>query len=1105
MIDLVGSGDGSDGLVVFVRGGELIVADLTRATVTYGPVPLSAGYGGAVLALLQAGGVDALLYNGTVGAASTPLRAFRGPAVFPFAGARADAAGEETYLPAAYQGWPRLWNPRLQQAPAGAMGTLWATAESEGFVITHDGTAWADVPLPAGATGLPSVDAGADGTVFAGSGTALYQLDSGGAAPAWRPLASTPGTVAQVAVGDAGHVWVRSHDSSVHRYGGGSGGTFSAVDLGGGAVAHLAANADGTLWHCDGAGADAFRLISEGSRPSDALGVAGGAAVQKVASTGFGTGLVLAQQGGAPQLYAYTSPYLFKTGAQYAATHAGTLDVGAGAVLLSGADYSVSPPAGFLAALDVQTGQERWRRETGALTFTNPVYDPALQVAYIAGTDGIVSALDVHTGETLWEYQTNSLVDAAPAFAGGQLCFGDRAGVVHLLDTREALQAGGNGQAPTPVWVSHLPVNAGFAVARLATPLIAADAVYVQAWLRSIQSPSGYISSPSRLDLATGTSIWMRQRPGITGLTSTDDIALGPPVAGQALFTVGTARTAFPAVVFNEVDHLRATPVDSPPVTGDSELAIPTPSATFSSDLTASEGRLYAGDSLGNVYVLDPAAPGTLGAPDVDRSRPTPTAAPTPTPQPPAWAILARTQGAGSVLPPPVVMGPPGSETVIFGGFDDAVQQLHFFAPATDALTTLGTGQTSISLLSRDLSSGVLYAAGARPVGDGLAQVFAIRADAAASDLAAFIVESQLMQDFDDPSGGPGAGAAVKVARYQTHLTVVDDLKQPRAQETVKLWADQATSVVVDGTAYAIDATTPATVQTGADGALVIVSEAADLFAPRLTAWAAFMDPAERLVISPDQEFHGRLATVVADPGSDDPNQINLSTTTDYGNTPLFSDQEQTQAAGVASGVKQLCGAVGLGAPGGAAGPALTAGAPLGAGPVNPHKYVAYPGELPGAAYAPSSQPAPRPLAVVTPFGLSLDTTGALNTHAPAEATLLLDQLEGAPPRLPPQGLLGASGVFSWLHHLWDDIKRAAVSVEKLVLSVAQDVALGIQYIEDGVRRVFRTIIHAVEDAVAAIGSFFVKLGKLIKNIVEALSLIFHLNEIIKTKNKLDE
>ena len=180
--------------------------------------------------------------------------------------------------------------------------------------------------------------------------------------------------------------------------------------------------------------------------------------------------------------------------------------------------------------------------------------------------------------------------------------------------------------------------------------------------------------------------------------------------------------------------------------------------------------------------------------------------------------------------------------------------------------------------------------------------------DAAAAAAHDVIAESQLMQDYDEPAGGK----LTAVARYQTHLTVVHDAGTPRPFTALRVWADAPVTVQVDGRPFPIGPQTAAPVQTAADGSVSIVSDAGDLAATPLRVWASFMDPAERIVVYPDAEFHQRLASVTADPEGDDPTSINLSTAKSYDGTALFSSQALAQQ--MAQAVHQLVGAAGLAA-----------------------------------------------------------------------------------------------------------------------------------------------------------------------------------------------
>ena len=92
VFDLAGSGSG-DAVVAFVRGGEVLLADLALGRVTVPPIPLSEGFKGDTLARLTAGGVDALLYDGSVTSAGVPLRLFRGATVTRYTGTQPTTPG----------------------------------------------------------------------------------------------------------------------------------------------------------------------------------------------------------------------------------------------------------------------------------------------------------------------------------------------------------------------------------------------------------------------------------------------------------------------------------------------------------------------------------------------------------------------------------------------------------------------------------------------------------------------------------------------------------------------------------------------------------------------------------------------------------------------------------------------------------------------------------------------------------------------------------------------------------------------------------------------------------------------------------------------------
>lgn len=90
---------------------------------------------------------------------------------------------------------------------------------------------------------------------------------------------------------------------------------------------------------------------------------------------------------------------------------------------------------GDLTALDVRTGQVRWRKEipTGGILGCVAVREP---LAVAAATDGKVRAFQLADGEHAWIYDCQAPLFAPPAIAGGIVYVADLNAVVHALDLK---------------------------------------------------------------------------------------------------------------------------------------------------------------------------------------------------------------------------------------------------------------------------------------------------------------------------------------------------------------------------------------------------------------------------------------------------------------------------------------------------------------------------------------------------------------------------------------------------------------------------------------------------------------------------------------------
>ena len=79
----------------------------------------------------------------------------------------------------------------------------------------------------------------------------------------------------------------------------------------------------------------------------------------------------------------------------------------------------------------------------------------------------------------------------------------------------------------------------------------------------------------------------------------------------------------------------------------------------------------------------------------------------------------------------------------------------------------------------------------------------------------------------------------------------------------------------------------------------------------------------------------------------------------------------------------------------------------------------------------------------------------------------------------------------------WDWLKGVVATITHFIVSVAEEIYVGIRLIVDGVVHVFKQVVHVVEEVAHAIGALFVELAKAIEKVLEALSVLFHFGEIV--------
>ncbi len=84
-------------------------------------------------------------------------------------------------------------------------------------------------------------------------------------------------------------------------------------------------------------------------------------------------------------------------------------------------------------------------------------------------------------------------------------------------------------------------------------------------------------------------------------------------------------------------------------------------------------------------------------------------------------------------------------------------------------------------------------------------------------------------------------------------------------------------------------------------------------------------------------------------------------------------------------------------------------------------------------------------------------------------------------------------------------VEQLITVVQKVVTAIGDAVMVGINMLVHGIEQVFHCKIQFLEDIAAAISSFFNMLEKVLSDVLEALSILFHFGEIIKTQQWLKQ
>ena len=87
---------------------------------------------------------------------------------------------------------------------------------------------------------------------------------------------------------------------------------------------------------------------------------------------------------------------------------------------------------GGIHAVDVATGERRWRVETGDIVYSTPLL--AGRRAFVAGADKYLHIIDLDTGEEAAALFTGARLYGSPALIEGRILFGNTAGELYEID-----------------------------------------------------------------------------------------------------------------------------------------------------------------------------------------------------------------------------------------------------------------------------------------------------------------------------------------------------------------------------------------------------------------------------------------------------------------------------------------------------------------------------------------------------------------------------------------------------------------------------------------------------------------------------------------------
>ncbi|NOU35734.1 MAG: PQQ-binding-like beta-propeller repeat protein [Kiritimatiellaceae bacterium] len=93
--------------------------------------------------------------------------------------------------------------------------------------------------------------------------------------------------------------------------------------------------------------------------------------------------------------------------------------------------------SGMLIALDVKTGVEKWRYDTGGVIVGSPNWINTNQVVVIDQSAGVLHGLDLASGKLLWKTDGMERSDGSPGVGSGRIVFGSCMSALHVYSAAD--------------------------------------------------------------------------------------------------------------------------------------------------------------------------------------------------------------------------------------------------------------------------------------------------------------------------------------------------------------------------------------------------------------------------------------------------------------------------------------------------------------------------------------------------------------------------------------------------------------------------------------------------------------------------------------------